>query len=42
MNKAELIIETEEILKLVKKDSRIGNYLEEIKKLLEEIENDKL
>lgn len=42
MNKAELIIETEAILKLVEKGSRIGNYLEEIKKVLEEIENDKL
>lgn len=42
MNKAELIKETESILKLVEKGSKIGNYLEEIKKLLEEIENDKL
>jgi hypothetical protein len=35
MNKEQLIKETEAILKLVEKDSRIGNYLEEIKKLLE-------
>ncbi len=42
MNKAELIIETEAILKLIKSNSRIGRYLEEIKKVLEEIENDKL
>jgi hypothetical protein len=35
MNKEQLLKETEYILKLVEKDSRIGNYLEEIKKLLE-------
>jgi len=36
MNKEELIKETEAILKLVNKDSRIGNYLEKIKKLLDD------
>jgi len=36
MNKEELIKETEYILSLVNKDSRIGNYLEEIKKLLDD------
>jgi hypothetical protein len=41
MSKEQLIKETEAILKLVEKDSRIGNYLEEIKKLLEDL-NDKL
>lgn len=41
MNKGQLIKETESILKLVEKGSKIGNYLEEIKKVLEDL-NDKL